>query len=296
MKVTHPAISIYAVHPAYFGQMDQMAQNPHEQAKDFEEYSRRYLGQAFSSSLMAFKPDEVYQLSEREYYSYSDGIRYYLSNAGKRIALIPLQGLLYGYKYDYLSEKIEAAKHEAYHGILLIADTPGGQVRKMDTLREAIADYPKPIGVYVSGMLASAGAYVTASADFILANPKDDNALGSVGIFQLMENIADKNEKEGVDVKIFRNEGADQKYKPNAYEPWDEEDLEAIQAKVNEMGERFYAVMKDNRPFSQSNWEEIKKGASYDHTQALSLGLIDGLGTREEALEKVASINHQLYI
>ncbi len=296
-QILHPASMIYAVHPAYFGQMDQMANNLAEQEQDFESYTRTYLGAASAANtLKAFNPNDVHQYSEREYYSYDDGIRYYLSNSGKRVALLPLAGLMYGYKYDYLISKIESAKHEAYHGILFMADTPGGMVRKMESLREAIADYPKPVGVYVSGMLASAGAYVTAPADFIHVNPKDDNLLGSIGIVQLDQNYAENLKMDKIETRIFRNEGADMKYRPNSYEPWSDEEIQAVQDSVNKAGNRFHEVMKETRFFSEANWNEIKRGSAYDHNTALAMGLIDGLSTREEALERVASINHQLYI
>lgn len=292
----HPAFSFYAVHPAYAGQMDQLVKNPQEESREFEVYSKKYKETAFASSLMAYESGDVYQINEREYYSYADGLRYYLADGNKRIAMVHLEGLLYDYKYKYIAELIDRAMGDAYYGLLIIADTPGGNTRGMESLREVIQSYEKPIGVWVSGMLASAGAYVTAPTDVILANPKDKNTLGSIGIFSLQQNLSKHQAQEGIETRIFRNEGADLKFKPNAYEPWDEEDLAGFQENVNQMGEQFHQVMQDGRVFTTEQWAEIKRGQGYETDEAIRLNLIDGMATREEAFERVASINHQLFI
>lgn len=298
MKANFPAV--YAVHPAYYGQADQLCTNPTEAAQLMQAEIQAYRGPAFASSLLAFKEGDVYQINEREFYSYADGLRYFLTDTGKRIALIDIKGVLaagsYGSHYELYAKQIEAAKHPAYAGVLISADSPGGAVRKMDKLAKAIQDYEKPLGVWVSGMLCSAAAYVTAGADVILTDSDERNTLGSIGVFSIQMNYSKNYEKEQIEARIFRNEAATDKYKPNSMEEWTEEDIAYFQAQVDQDAERFHTQMSSVRGMTPEQIEEVKTGAAYTDEEALRLGLIDGRSTREEALTKVATLTSSIFI
>lgn len=298
MKANFPAV--YAVHPAYYGQADQLCTNPVEAAQLMQQELQVYRGPAFAASLLAFKEGDVYQINEREYYSFADGIRYFLTDTGKRIAILSMKGVLYadsGYsRYDQLAAQVKAAAHPAYAGLLIEADSPGGAVRKMDKLAKAIEEYEKPIGVWVSGMLCSAAAYVTAGADVILTDSTERNTLGSIGVFSIQMNYSKKYEEEGIDARIFRNEGAIDKYKPNSFEEWTEDDIAYFQAQVDQDAERFHNQMSAVRGMKPEQLDQVKTGKAFTDEEALSLGLIDGRSTREEAITKVATFQNALFI
>ena len=285
----------YAVHPAWAGEMQAM-----DSGLDIQKIKAQadadYLGPAAILATKGFNPDDVYQISENEYYSYGDGLRYYVAENGRRIALINLQGLLYaGYgwnDYKNAAEKIKAAEHPAYAGALIMANSPGGHTAGMRKLNAAIADFSKPIGVHVSGMLASAAAFIAAPADFIAADPEEKNTFGSIGVFTVKQNYSKMNEKEGIEVAVIRSEGADEKFKPNPYEPWTDEDLAKVQAAINKEAEDFLNAMAVQRKITAENLEKIKSGADYDTDEAFALGLHDGKATFEQAINKLA--NYQL--
>jgi signal peptide peptidase SppA len=241
----------------------------------------------------SFDPNDVYQISEREYYSFGDGVRYMLADNGSRIALVYMKGMLLagngGSHYEMMADIIQAAEHPAYAGVLMVADSPGGTTRKMDALYNAVANYSKPIGVWVSGNLNSAAAYVTANANFILADPNEKNSFGSIGVFTIMENLAKKLEAEGHEVKVIRSEHADKKYKPNAYEPWTDEEMATVQAKINEQGEKFINAMASGRSIAPDTMAKVKTGEEFDTDTALAYNLLDGTATMEEAINKVAT-------
>jgi signal peptide peptidase SppA len=281
-----------AVHPEWATDLMWISSHNEEAITLTQKALIEYKGSAVSYG-GSFDPNDVYQISEREYYSFGDGVRYMLADNGSRIALVYMKGMLLagngGSHYEMMADIIQAAEHPAYAGVLMVADSPGGTTRKMDALYNAVANYSKPIGVWVSGNLNSAAAYVTANADFILANPKEKNSFGSIGVFTIMENLAKKLEAEGHEVKVIRSEHADKKYKPNAYEPWTDEEMAAVQAKINEQGEKFINAMASGRSIAPDTMAKVRTGEEFDTDTAIAYNLLDGTATMEEALNKVAT-------
>jgi protease-4 len=296
VKSSNPLV--LACHPSWAGELARISSDSKEHQAITELAQKEYMGSAYPILAAGFDPNDVYQISENEYFSFGDGLRYHMTADNKRIALIPMKGALYTFSsyssYEAIASKIKAAEHPAYTGALILADSPGGDVRKMDKLNRAISNYPKKIGVWVSGNLNSAAAYVTAGADFIMADPMEKNSLGSIGVFAIMENEYEKNEKEGVKVAIIRSEGANQKAKPNPFEPWEDEDMAKVQESVNESGREFLAVMSSQRGMDEEKINKVKTGAEFKTDEAIDMGLIDGKGTYEEAINQVAT--KQLFI
>lgn len=291
-----PDSDYFACHPAWFGELSQIAKSIHLRKEVIMDFLNTYRGPAAEKAkIHAFNPNEVFQIADNEYYSFADGIRYRQSAEGKRIALIPLNGTLTPFHYTALAEMLQAATHPAYAGALIVADSPGGYTKKMDKLESAVSNYPKPIGVWVSGNLNSAAAYVTAGADWIAGDVDEEkNSFGSVGVFAIRENEYEKNEKEGVKVAIIRSEGAVDKAKPNPFEPWDDQSLAKIQDSVNKDGAKFLAVMQAKRKIMGPDMDEVKKGGEYNTDEAIKLGLADGRLSFGDAIEKVAT--NQLYV
>lgn len=282
----------FAVHPAWYGELETLIDSQSAAETYRENRLKSYMAAAYPFRNHAFVEGDVYQINEHEYYSYTDGIRYYLTASGDRIALIQLYGLLeeniYWSDYANLAAKIQSAEQEAYAGVLLLANCPGGTVQGMDKLNKAIAEYSKPIGAWVSGYLTSAAAYVTAPCDFILADPDTKNTFGSIGVFGLVQNYAKHYEQEGIDTRIFRNVGATEKFKPNSHEAWDQKDLEEFQASVDADGKTFHEAMSKQRGLSATQMAQVKTGDTYQNEDAIGLGLIDGFSSLEEAVQQTA--------
>jgi ClpP class serine protease len=290
----------YAVHPSWADEISRMASDM-SLLKDIRNTAlAAYMGTALDHVPTSYSAEDVYQISDREFYSWTDDVRYNLADNGKRIALIPLRGLLMsdslGDDYQNVVDRIKSAEKEAYAGALIIADSPGGMTKGMRKLNAAIASYSKPIGVWVSGNLNSAAAYVTAPADFIHADPMEDNSFGSIGVYAMHFNTAKQIENEGVKVKITRNKGATDKAKPNTFEEWTDEDLVKIQALVDKDGDDFHRVMSSQRGLTAAQLKEVKKGGEYRGVEAFAQGLHDGTASMEESINRVSNFKSKLFI
>ena len=289
---------VYAVHPAWTGELDRLALNPLEAATGYQERIKAYMGPAHAFQNLAFREGEVYQIAENEYYSYHDGLRYMLTASGARVVIIHMQGLLsdsfYFSDYVVLANKIKAAEDPAYAGVLILSNCPGGMVQGMTKLNAAIEDYSKPIGCFVSGYHTSAAAFVTAPCDLIIGDQDMESTWGSIGVFSIQQNYAKHHEQEGIETVIYRNAGADEKFKPNNYEPWRPEDRAEFQSRADRDGAVFHAAMTGQRKLSADQMEEVKKGGTYTNADAIRLGLCDSLGTLEGALEAIENYSYQL--
>jgi ClpP class serine protease len=281
--------------------MSQLAQDRKLIAEVRDQAIAAYAGPALAHKPATFAAEDVYQISEREYFSFDDGLLYYVADNDKRVAMIHMKGLMVSAmgSFDYyasVSDMIKRAESSNYHGALILADSPGGMTKGMRKLNEAIATYSKPIGVWVSGNLNSAAAFVTAGADFILADPVEENSFGSIGVYCMHMNVSKQIEKQGIQVKITRNEGADEKAKPNEFEEWTEEDMARIQESVNQSAAAFHTVMISQRGLSPSQMAAVKLGGEFSTVEAFTQGLHDGTATFEEAIDRLANFQSNLIV
>jgi ClpP class serine protease len=290
-------ISFLAIHQDWGSDLMMISEDPAKAQSQIQKDLIRYKGVP-DSLAGSFDNKQVYQISEREFFSFGDGVRYMLADNGKRIALIYMKGiLLAGYSnshYEMMAEIIKSAENSVYAGVLIIADSPGGTTRKMDKLFNAVSNYSKPIGVWVSGNLNSSASYVTAPADFILSDPKENNSFGAIGVFTIIENLSKKLKAEGHEVRVIRSKGSYMKFKPNPYEAWNAEELAIIQAKINDEGKKIINAISLERKLTPDIISKIQTGEDFDTQKAFKYNLHDGQATFEEALNKVA--NRKLFI
>lgn len=281
-----------AIHPSWHHEGFSIFEDSKRAMELLDLAKKSYAGPAFN----AYKDGHVYEVKPNMYYSFDDGLLYTVSENNKRIVLLPLQGVLYDWKYQWLTDMVIAADaDEAYDGLLIMGDSPGGSTFGMKTFAQAVKDFSKPLGVHVKGYLCSAAAYVTAPADFILADTVEKSWFGSIGVFTILENYKDWYEKEQIKTMIIRNEEATEKYKPNSYEEWEEDDIQEFQDEINLMGKEFHEVMKSGRKLSDAQMDELKTGKAFNNLdKSQSLGLHDGTATFDEAVQKVANYQSQL--
>ena len=116
----------------------------------------------------------------------------------------------FGFKYDKIEailRQIRAAKNdEAVKAIILEVDSPGGDLTASDEIYKALQDFKRcaegrKIIVFVRNMAASGGYYVSAPADWIIAEPT--SIIGSIGVIMQTLNWKGLSEKIGLtDVTI----------------------------------------------------------------------------------------------
>lgn len=165
--------------------------------------------------------------------------------------------------------------------ILLVIDSPGGQVSFTDVLADAIKNSTKPVIGYVEGMAASAAYWIVSGCNRIIASSKLDR-VGAIGTMLFFADLQPAYEEMGV---VFHEFYATQSIDKNQdlndvldgkYDAYRKNTLDVI-------NKQFLAGVTANRPNLDPS---TLTGKIYFAPDAISLGLIDEIGTLEYALEQ----------
>src|SRR5690625_987696 len=220
----------------------------------------------------------------------------------KRIAVLNLEGVIQdvstflseGYDHQQFLNMIEQAGEDStVEAIILKVNSPGGAVgetaqihRKLVELQE---EYDKPIYVSMGATAASGGYYVAAPADKIFAEPS--TITGSIGVIMESINYSGLAEKYGVDFNTIKSGKHKDIMSPNR--EMTKEEREILQSMIDEMYDDFVQVIVDGRQMDEATVREVGDGRVYTGRQAQAVGLVDEVGTFEDALEAIRK-DHQL--
>jgi len=138
----------------------------------------------------------------------------------------------------------------AIKAVVVRVDSPGGSVAPSDEIHAMIKkireELNKPVVISMGGAAASGGYYVSAPADMIFAEPTTITA--SIGVIFPLPVAHDFLEEHGINMIMVRSTQS-QRYKAaiNYFEKPDPEVLRARQALLDDMHEKFVAVVKAGR-------------------------------------------------
>src|SRR5690625_2843781 len=190
-----------------------------------------------------------------------------------------------GFNEERLIEQIErAGEDDTIKAILLEVDSPGGDVGITSHIHRQITEmqeeYEKPIYVTMGSSAASGGYYVSAPADKIFAEPS--TLTGSIGVIMQSINFGGFLEKHGVDFMTIKSD----KHKDIMSPARDmtKEEKKIMQSMVDEMYDEFIDVVVDGRGMDEGTVRELADGRVYTGKQAEENGLVDEVGTYDDAL------------
>ena len=218
--------------------------------------------------------------------------RYYLRDAlrqgGGDVAVIEIEGTMSRYGYcGYGNERIvgilKAAEAEPQvKAVVLKMDTPGGTVDSTDILADAVARFSKPIIAWTN-FCASAGYFVASQADQIVMENSIASEVGSIGVLMVYVDQSEALEKEGLKVTIYRADASVDKARINGLEPLTNELEAEIRASLNEASRAFNGYVRRGRA-GKLKGDAVLTGKMYNKRQALKEGLVDKLGSLDDAI------------
>lgn len=182
----------------------------------------------------------------------------------------------------------ELADDDNVKGMVLRVNSPGGSAFGSDQIGEAL-DYfqskGKPLAVSMGAYAASGGYWISAGADKIFANPL--TITGSIGIFGLIPNVKGLADKLGVNPQtVSTNPNAQF---PSLTESMTDEMKGVMQQYVNRGYEDFVGRVAKGRKMSVPAVKRIAEGRVWDAISAKRIGLVDSIGSLNDAIEWVAS-------
>lgn len=181
-----------------------------------------------------------------------------------------------------------AASDPAIGAILLRIDSPGGTAAGTKELADEItaAKAKKPVWAYVEDMAASAAYWAASQASRIIAN--ETALIGSIGTYGVVQDTSGMAAMEGVKVHVIRAGSF-----KGAGTPGTEvtaEHLTEMQRTVDGLNEYFLAGVTGGRSMlTAARVRELADGRAYLAAEAKTLGLIDAIGSFDQALSELQS-------
>lgn len=212
-------------------------------------------------------------------------------------AIIEVSGPM-SYKYDFycwlydgtsyqgLKQQIHAAQANAdVRRIVLVMDTPGGDVTGCKETAAVIAGSKKPIDAMVDPTCASAGLWLASQCRKIVCIESGD--VGSLGVQIVAKSYARMFQEAGIDISVIRAAISPEKNLGHPYEAFTDEAKAHFQSRCDKWGELFLADVAKGRGVSREvALEQFGKGQMLDADQALACGLIDSIGTIDSVLSE----------
>jgi len=171
--------------------------------------------------------------------------------------------------------------------LVLDLDTPGGcgiGLEETTARLEAIKESGTRVVAYTDFSCCSAGYWLAASADEIVASPSAQ--IGSIGTYVAAIDDSAAWEMEGIKLKLFKD--GDFKAMGHPGKAWTEEEEDFLQARLDTWAADFKNHIRANRPDLE---ESTMQGQSFDARHAPA-GLVDRIeiGLQEVLVDELAAL------
>lgn len=197
-----------------------------------------------------------------------------------------------------------AFENENSKAVMLVINSPGGSPVQAgyvyDEMKRLRSLYPtKKLYAVIAELGASGGYYMAVGADEIYADKA--SLVGSIGVTASSFGFVDLMEKVGVKRRHFTS--GEHKAFLDPFSPAKESEAEFWQQVLDVTHQQFINVVQEGRGdriHSAEKSEQLYSGLIWNGEQALTLGLIDGLGSpgfvaREIiAAEEIVDYSHQV--
>ena len=175
-----------------------------------------------------------------------------------------------------------------YYAVGNIVNEPSGSFSSEDEIAGSkVIKAKKPIVVSMGDLAASGGYYISCAADYIYAEPT--TLTGSIGIFGMFPNAGKLlNDKLGVHFSTVKtNAMSDFGDVTRAFTP---EERAMAQAYINKGYDLFTRRCADGRKMQQNEIKAIGEGRIWTGAHAQKIGLVDELGSLNDAIEKAKKL------
>lgn len=260
-----------------------------EQPKVSRDYAERKLDQDFSGMAGLMK---LMELLSGQKPSAPTG-------RNKRIAVVHVAGeIREGKSADDLvmggaagSETImkairDAARDDQVVAIVLRIDSPGGSALASDLIWREIERSKKPVVASLSDIAASGGYYIAVAADTIVAAP--GTLTGSIGVVGGKVAVGDALEKLGVHTDVV-SKGKNSGWL-SMQEPFTPAERTAFLDTMREVYRLFTSKVAAGRKLDQKQVEKLAEGRVFTGRQAKEAGLVDRLGTLDDAIDEAKAL------
>ena len=197
--------------------------------------------------------------------------------------------------YEYVKELRSLKNDENVKAVVFRINSPGGSAYASEQIWNAVEQLKqeKPVIVSMGNVAASGGYYIACGANYIVAEPT--TITGSIGVFGLIPEGVEMHNKLGLTFDgVKTNKHSDMNATSSLplisslIRPYNDEERWLLQSYVNRIYDVFLSRCARGRMMTNAEIDSIGQGRVWTGTQALQIGLIDRLGSLDDAIEIAA--------
>lgn len=206
----------------------------------------------------------------------------------RQIARIEITGAIAGDTRKRVLEALKTVEERKFPALMLRIDSPGGTVGDSQEIYSALTRLGQKIKIVASfgNISASGGVYIGMGAHHIVANP--GTITGSIGVILRGNNLERLLDKVGVSFKVIKS-GPYKDILAFDRELTDPE-KDILQSLIDTSYQQFVHTVATARQLSVETVKSFADGRIFTGEQALELGVVDRLGTEEDARRWTAEL------
>ncbi|MDE0091886.1 MAG: signal peptide peptidase SppA, partial [Oligoflexia bacterium] len=204
------------------------------------------------------------------------------------ILLLRIEGLITSELSEKFMEDVRKyAGKDKIKGVLIRVNSPGGTVGASQEVNSTILEiktlYKKP--VYVSGgdLVASGAVYSIVSADKIFVS--HGTLFGSIGVLMQFSNMSELIRWAKMD--IYNLKAGEFKDSGSPYRQMTLRERELFEELMDDTLDQFKSSIAEGRSMEPKEVEEFADGRIFSGASALEFGLVDNLGTFNQAIREI---------
>jgi len=202
---------------------------------------------------------------------------------GDKIGLLEVNGVIL--QSESIVEVLEEYRDDSsIKAILVRINSPGGGVAASQEIYESLLACRAAGKIVVASMsstAASGGYYIACAADTIVANP--GTTTGSIGVIISLADYSGLFSKLGLKYNTIKS--GEFKDIGSSDRPMKSKERKVLQAFVDDAYQQFVAVVVEARNLTEKRVLALADGRIYTGRQAHEEGLVDVLGTYDDAVE-----------
>ena len=218
-----------------------------------------------------------------------DGSSAPISLGSNQIAALDLEGIIFDSK-DFTQQLKEYGTHSGVKAVVLRLNSPGGGVAASQEIYEAVkkfrADTHKKVVVSMSSVAASGAYYIACASDKIYANP--GTITGSIGVIAEWYNYGELLKWAKMENIVFKSGTLKDAGSPTR--PLTEAEKVYFQGLIDNMYNQFVSAVASSRNMDEARVRKLADGRVYTGQEAKKNGLVDELGTYQDALAAAAKL------
>ncbi len=211
------------------------------------------------------------------------------SGAGS-VAVVPVEGPIFEAR-PVIKVLKARAKDSHVKSLVVRVDSPGGGVVPSQEIYEEIRRVRaqgKPVVMSFGSTAASGGYYISAAADWIVANP--GTITGSIGVLIETAKFKDLMAKIGVEGIIIKNSRGTFKDILNPARDMTADEQVLLKGLLDSTFDQFVQAIVDGRKLEKEKVLEFADGRILTGEQAKAVGLVDQIGDLDAAISKAGEL------